>query len=161
MFAQRLYQLRMEKGLSMKKAGESVGVSDSAWNKYEKEKSEPSLDILVKIADFFDVSTDYLLGNTHIRKPNFSNECFLPSVPGSEAFTASMQETLRLYKNESIDRYTLSTLLGLLTNVMNAFNRMAKREQENRKETGGFQLYQNAIMDLMNDYGNLYESLRE
>ena len=69
MLGRILYRLRVEKKLSMKKAGEAVGVSDSAWNKYEKNKADPSIDILLRIADFFGVSTDYLLGRTEIRYP--------------------------------------------------------------------------------------------
>lgn len=58
----KLREIRTEKKISMKKLGEIVGVSESAISLYETGKREPDQDTLKRIADYFKVSTDYLLG---------------------------------------------------------------------------------------------------
>ncbi|WOC32008.1 MULTISPECIES: helix-turn-helix domain-containing protein [Caproicibacterium] len=56
--------LRKERGLSQKAVAESLGVSQALLSHYEKGIRECGLDFVVKIADFYDVSCDYLLGRT-------------------------------------------------------------------------------------------------
>ena len=58
----KLKQLRSEKGLSQKEIAKIIGVSVSAYSNYEQGIREPSYDILIKLAKFYDVTTDYLLG---------------------------------------------------------------------------------------------------
>lgn len=65
----KLRELRKERGISMKKLGEYVGVSESTISLYETGKHEPSKEMLLKFADFFGVSVDYLLGREEIKKP--------------------------------------------------------------------------------------------
>jgi len=56
--------LRKERGLSQKKAAETLEVSQALLSHYEKGIRECGLDFVVKAADFYDVSCDYLLGRT-------------------------------------------------------------------------------------------------
>ena len=66
-FADRLRLLRHEKGLSQSELSRILGrVSKSSVNMYERGEREPSFAVLVAIADYFDVDTDYLLGRTEI-----------------------------------------------------------------------------------------------
>ncbi|WP_352408985.1 helix-turn-helix transcriptional regulator [Lawsonibacter hominis] len=44
--------------------GEIVGAKQSSINRYEQDQTSPSYEILVRYADFFDVSLDYILGRT-------------------------------------------------------------------------------------------------
>ncbi len=62
-FGRRLRVLRAAKGLSQNKLAEILGVSASTVALYENSFRMPSYDALIKIADYFGVSTDYLLGN--------------------------------------------------------------------------------------------------
>lgn len=62
MFGKRLAQLRKEKGLSQYELADRMGFSRGQVANYEQGKREPDYETLQKIADFFDVSTDYLLG---------------------------------------------------------------------------------------------------
>lgn len=62
MLGQRLRQLRIERGLRLLDIANVIGVTLRAIQNYESGIREPSLATLVKLADFFDVSTDYLLG---------------------------------------------------------------------------------------------------
>lgn len=56
--------LRNKKGLNQSETAEELGVSLSSYQKYERDKGcvTPSLDVLIRIADYFGVTTDYLLG---------------------------------------------------------------------------------------------------
>jgi transcriptional regulator with XRE-family HTH domain len=59
--------LRKERGLSQKSAAESLGVSQALLSHYEKGIRECGLDFVVRTADFYSVSTDYLLGRSPSR----------------------------------------------------------------------------------------------
>lgn len=61
-FAQRLKQLREEKGLSQQALGEIIGVSKIAVYTYEKGKNYPEVRKFLALAEFFGVSLDYLAG---------------------------------------------------------------------------------------------------
>lgn len=56
--------LREERGLSQKKVANDLGISQPLLSHYEKGIRECGLDFVVKIADYYDVSCDYLLGRT-------------------------------------------------------------------------------------------------
>lgn len=60
----KLKQLRKQKGINQEEAAQLLGVSLSSYQKYEREKNSvtPSLEVLIKLADFYGVTTDYLLG---------------------------------------------------------------------------------------------------
>ena len=60
----RIRELRTVRGLTQKDLGKIVGVSSSMIGMYEINARKPSFDVLERIADYFSVSTDYLLGRT-------------------------------------------------------------------------------------------------
>ena len=60
-------ELRMDKGLSQRELGKLVNKSGSTICNYEKDVHIPDIDTLSKIADCFDVSTDYLLKRTKFK----------------------------------------------------------------------------------------------
>ena len=61
-FAERLLELRQEKGISQAKLAQELQVSYAVICYWETDRSEPTAPNLVKIANYFDVSIDYLLG---------------------------------------------------------------------------------------------------
>ena len=63
-FPERLKQLREERGVSPATVSQEMGVSRYAVYSYEKAKTAPTLEGLVILADYFDVTVDYLLGRT-------------------------------------------------------------------------------------------------
>lgn len=67
-FAERFKELRQEIGISQDKLAKALKMSNSVICYYETNKSEPTISVLNKIADYFDVSADYLLGRTDFRK---------------------------------------------------------------------------------------------
>lgn len=61
-FPARLRRLRERSRMDRKRLGECCGMSKNIIGQYERGEREPTISSLVKIADFFEVSTDYLLG---------------------------------------------------------------------------------------------------
>ena len=61
-FSQRIYELRKQRVLSQKELGEAVGLSHKAISTIESGSRSTTIEKLVLLADFFGVSTDYLLG---------------------------------------------------------------------------------------------------
>lgn len=64
----RLRQLRKEKGMTQKELGKILGYGDRAVGFYETGRSDMSTDTIIKLAEFFNVSTDYLLGRSNVRE---------------------------------------------------------------------------------------------
>lgn len=65
-FAERLLYLRKEKNISQARLAKDIEVSLSVVCYWETNRSEPTAPNIIKIADYFDVSTDYLLGKSDI-----------------------------------------------------------------------------------------------
>lgn len=62
---QRLKMLRKEKKLTQQELSFKLGINRSTYAKYEIGENQTDYDTLQKLADFFEVSTDYLLGRTN------------------------------------------------------------------------------------------------
>lgn len=63
-FPSRLKELRKLRNVSQVRAGEIAGITSKQIQRYEAGESEPTLSVLLALADFFDVSLDYLTGRT-------------------------------------------------------------------------------------------------
>ena len=61
-FAERVHMLRKQRGMSQKELGEAIGLSHKSINTIESGSRTTTLEKLVILARFFQVSTDYLLG---------------------------------------------------------------------------------------------------
>lgn len=61
-----LKRFRTQMGLTQKQVAEAIGMRESSYQRYEQGRSLPSVAILERIADAFNVSTDYLLGRTDV-----------------------------------------------------------------------------------------------
>lgn len=59
--ADRILELRKQKGISQEALADKIGVSRQAISKWESEQSTPELEKIILMSDFFEVSTDYLL----------------------------------------------------------------------------------------------------
>lgn len=69
MLGARIKLLREELGLKQEDLAKKLSVSTSAIGMYERDLREPNNELTLKIANFFNVSIDYLLGKTDIRNP--------------------------------------------------------------------------------------------
>lgn len=63
-FSSKLLKLRKDNNLSLDALGQILGISNQAVSLLEKGKRSPSFDVFFAIADYFNVSTDWLLGRT-------------------------------------------------------------------------------------------------
>ena len=61
-FSENLYLLRKEKGISQQALAKEIGVTQKVVDFWEKGINEPKASYIVKLAMFFGVSADYLLG---------------------------------------------------------------------------------------------------
>lgn len=62
----KLKELRSIKGVTQRKIADELFCSIESYSRYEKGHRNPSLELLVQMADYFDVTTDYLLGRENI-----------------------------------------------------------------------------------------------
>ena len=109
----RLRRLRESVKLSQVKMAELLGVKQSSINRYEQGQSAPSLETLVRYADYFDVSLDYLLARTdnpqgklyeHRSKiapgseemKQFIEMCFDPQSPLNEKLKQTLLEMMEV-----------------------------------------------------------------
>jgi len=104
----RLKELRVEKGLKQSEVAVAVGVSTAVYGYYERGINKPDPDMLVKLADFFGCSVDYLLG----REDDFGK------IIGSEngvILNADEEELVKAYRklSSSTKSAMLSTLKSL------------------------------------------------
>lgn len=67
-FSARLAELRMEKGLNKKETATQLGIAPTTYNGWEGTERTPDIDTICKIADYYRVSTDYLLGYSDYRE---------------------------------------------------------------------------------------------
>ena len=67
-FAQRIKQLRKEKNMKQQQLADQFSVKLRTYQGYEYGESYPEVAKLVAIADFFDVSLDYLMGRSEVRE---------------------------------------------------------------------------------------------
>ena len=65
----RLKQLREDMKLKQDELADALSISPSAVGMYERDERDPNDELTLKIANFFNVSTDYLLGNSDIKRP--------------------------------------------------------------------------------------------
>ena len=68
----RLRQLRLDKRLRQDQVARLVGVSKGAISAYETDIRQPSYDVLIRLANLYRVSADYLLGRTDDRTLDIS-----------------------------------------------------------------------------------------
>lgn len=112
-FKDRLKELRKELNMTQEEFAKKIGFSRTAISAWEIGRNEPSNDDTIKLADFFSVTTDYLLGKTDIR--NSENKKELDIKWGLSGGYKALNDT-----NREIARSVIESLL-------------AKQEQEKKE----------------------------
>lgn len=85
MLSARLKELREELGLTQEEVANKLNISRQAYANWETDRSEPSIEMLINLSKFYDVSIDYLCGSSEIkvnihndnRLSEYINECVL------------------------------------------------------------------------------------
>ena len=111
----RLQELRAEKGIPQNKIASDLNITQQADSRYERGERELGYDILIRFADYFDVSVDYLLGHSTYYYPDNVQSA-------NSALSAEEREILALYSNldhmgKKYVRQTLEILNGGATSV--------------------------------------------
>lgn len=65
--SENIVQLRKEKNVTQEEAAEGSGIVLRSYIRYEKGEREPAASVLVRMANYYGVTTDYLLGRTDQR----------------------------------------------------------------------------------------------
>ena len=63
-FGERLKQLRIEKNITQREIADYLGIATNAYQNYEYDKRDMNIKSLTALADYFDVSIDYLTGRS-------------------------------------------------------------------------------------------------
>ena len=65
--AEQLKKIRAEMGFTQKQVADGIGIAEQAYQRYEYGRTVPSALVLIALADYFDVSLDYLVGRSDIK----------------------------------------------------------------------------------------------
>ena len=103
-YMKRIAELRKEKHLNQTGLGLKLNLSQKMISAYESGTHQPSIDTLIKMSEIFNVSVDYIIGNTDIRTPT---EKFL-----KDGLTSTEIELLDLFKD--LDNDKKQKALGIL-----------------------------------------------
>ena len=66
---ENIRSLRIDNGYTQKQVGEYLGISQNTYSQYEIGVLNYPVDVIIKLADLYNVSTDYLLGRTGKKEP--------------------------------------------------------------------------------------------
>ena len=66
---QRIQDLRIDSDLSQKKIGEILHISQRSYSHYETGSRNIPIEMLIRIADYYDTTIDYLVGRTDNKEP--------------------------------------------------------------------------------------------
>lgn len=89
----KIKYLRTDKGIERAVLAETLGISYHALSKYETSEREPDYETVKRIADYFEVTTDYLLGRT-------------PKKEAKYIFTGTNEDEYDFREQSEIDRAT-------------------------------------------------------
>lgn len=81
----QIRSLRKEKGMTMKELGKAIGVAESTISLYENEKRMPDADTMKRLARFFNVSIDTLMGEDPPARPEIRDEDIKFALFGGDA----------------------------------------------------------------------------
>ena len=118
-FARIITFLRKERNLSQKQAAQELGISQALLSHYEKGIRQCGLDFVVRVADYYNVSCDYLLGRTVDREYDLSEN---PQETESKVQNAAQNVSRRL--------------IGSMLRVIYDISATAKKPQSSKRVTG-------------------------
>lgn len=103
-----LKKLRQEYGISQQRLADAVNVSQPSINKYENHNIEPDIDVLIRLADYFNTSVDYIIGHTDVRRRIEPTEAY--HLNESESDMLTRYRTLSPEERQCVD-LTIQTFL--------------------------------------------------
>lgn len=119
MVGKRLKMLRLERNLTQAQVAAAVGLSNRTISFYENEERFPPNDVLVKLADFFNVSTDYLLGRDISENSEIPSPIEEDAMEWIEAFKAAGLKPEQFKRLSEEDRYLIVSIVKKFFNDNN------------------------------------------
>ncbi len=110
MFGERLKYLRENKNLLQKELGDALNVTSQTVSGWEINRTKPDYDMLVTIANFFEVTIDYLLGN-EMKATKIENE-----LKEKEALKQLLIKNGYMKENENLSDEELNKLMKFVVN---------------------------------------------
>ena len=107
-FSSTLAKLRQAKGVSQRKAAADLGVSQALLSHYENGIREPGLEFLCRACDYYQVSSDYMLGRS----------CQKTEKPGMPMRTEANSAEFELDELTEIDRRLLSDSIAMIGQIL-------------------------------------------
>lgn len=127
-FAERLLELRKNKNLSQMGLSKETGISQTIIAQYERNKVSPTAEMIVKIADYFQVTTDYLLG-----REDYATGVVEVRQPEKKEKTTDPDTRKRIeYVNENFQKLVLENQLQ----VLGFIQALIRIQEKNRKNLG-------------------------
>lgn len=124
----RLKTLRQQKNINQAELGKIIDVGKTTISNYETGYSVPDLETVVKLADYFDVSTDYLLGRT-----DYPKMCTDQIFQTTNLLAENEIEVLEILRKVN-DRQQIK-LIGRIEEIV---KQITSEETNHNDETGGF-----------------------
>jgi len=111
-FAERLKRARQEKGLSQSELANSVGIHYTQIGRYENKGARPAADILAKIANALEVSSDYLMNGTaeDVAKDTLTDKDLLNQFKTIEQMDDSDKSVVKIFLDAFITKKQIQKL---------------------------------------------------
>jgi transcriptional regulator with XRE-family HTH domain len=116
-FAQRLKALRENPYISQQKLADEIGVTKSTIGLYENGDNVPDAKTLYKIAKFFNVSGDYLLGLTDVKTNNYEVKKICNYVGLSDITVEHLHDLLERYRETKIEPLAIALIDTIIRNL--------------------------------------------
>ena len=92
----KIKDIRLRKGLTQADVAAALGVSSVVYSRYETGKRQPSIDMLIQMADIFGVTVDFLLGRQDIEDSTLSDYELQLLIASRKADERAKQDALNM-----------------------------------------------------------------
>lgn len=134
-FGARLKGLRLEKNMQQSELGRLLNITNVAVSHYENDNRKPTPEIISKVSDIFNVSTDYLLGNTTSKRKYYDltekDEKDIEKV--LEKLVEELDNGLYSKDMEEYDEDSRDLLINALSMGLSVAKKEAKRKYTPKK----------------------------
>ncbi len=96
-------EIRTRKNLTQSEVASALGVSSVVYSRYETGSRQPSIDVLVQLADIFGVTVDYLLGRQDISDSTLSEYELRLLIASRNADERAKEDALNMLLSHAVD----------------------------------------------------------
>lgn len=99
-----LKKIRTQKGLTQQAVADGIQCSTTVYARYERGEREPSIEMLLKLSAFFDVTADYLLGNGETAMSSFTKYEMDLVMAAREADDRAREDALNMLRSHRVQK---------------------------------------------------------